>query len=233
MIDTRLGVSGEYRFSASIIRIRHTDVHAAVPYFTHAYKDTVQASPWPSYLANPTSLISSLKQPCSWASLWRLLSLAYTDLATGSNCRQRRFQQRLATTGTGSNWSVAENGRCTRPLPTVAPSSSELPMFYSSNGVASSCLQSLSMYAYGSLFLACDWSREGITWSRSKMAASTNTLSVLEWSEEAEDSLVRLWQERPCLYDTTCKTYSNRQKKRSALVEMSTQLEIPGMYSTD
>ena len=41
------------------------------------------------------------------------------------------------------------------------------------------------------------------------------------WSEELEDKLVTLWQEKPCLFNCTIREYSNKIVKSRAVQEIS------------
>jgi hypothetical protein len=50
----------------------------------------------------------------------------------------------------------------------------------------------------------------------------------INWSVESEEKLVDLWEERPCLYDISCKEYSNRDIKRKALDDIGAALSMPG-----
>lgn len=45
-------------------------------------------------------------------------------------------------------------------------------------------------------------------------------------SEDQEAIFIELWQERPCLYDIGCKSYSNKNEKRKALTELAEKLDM-------
>jgi len=55
----------------------------------------------------------------------------------------------------------------------------------------------------------------------------------IEWTDDAEEKLIDLWQQNACLYDITSKAYSDRAKKRSALEYISKQMNITGSYSNE
>lgn len=48
------------------------------------------------------------------------------------------------------------------------------------------------------------------------------------WSEETEDQLISLIQERPALYDISEKYYSNRAVKADLWREIETKLQLSG-----
>jgi hypothetical protein len=50
----------------------------------------------------------------------------------------------------------------------------------------------------------------------------------VEWSEDKEGELVEMWSVAPCLFDIANKGYSNRTKKRAAIQEIATKLEMSG-----
>ena len=53
--------------------------------------------------------------------------------------------------------------------------------------------------------------------------------SVAEFSlDTREDKLVELWQSRPCLYDCSSKSYSNRNSRAIALNEIAAELGTTG-----
>ena len=49
------------------------------------------------------------------------------------------------------------------------------------------------------------------------------------WNDERVDLLISLLEERPCLYNTKLKSYSNRDKKKKALEEIATALSMTGL----
>ena len=59
------------------------------------------------------------------------------------------------------------------------------------------------------------------------------TTMEIEWTDDAEEKLIDLWQQNACLYDITSKAYSDRAKKRSALEYISKQMNITGSYSNE
>lgn len=46
----------------------------------------------------------------------------------------------------------------------------------------------------------------------------------MEWTDEKEDSLIDIWQQHPCLYDISSKSYSNRNEKQKATNEIAEKL---------
>ena len=46
------------------------------------------------------------------------------------------------------------------------------------------------------------------------------------WSEEKEDDLVEMWRFDPILFDTTLKSYSNRNKKTKRIEEIATPMDF-------
>ena len=48
------------------------------------------------------------------------------------------------------------------------------------------------------------------------------------WSGEKIVSLIELYEANPCLYDTKCKDYHNRDKKKKAVAEIASTLEMSG-----
>ena len=48
------------------------------------------------------------------------------------------------------------------------------------------------------------------------------------WDCDKEDKLIELWKEMPCLYNISCKEYSNRITKRKALEEIGNKLDMSG-----
>lgn len=53
------------------------------------------------------------------------------------------------------------------------------------------------------------------------------------WTEEREDELVILWQERPCLYNPALKTHSNRAALLRARTEIGTALGTTGKLTSN
>jgi len=47
-------------------------------------------------------------------------------------------------------------------------------------------------------------------------------------AEEVEEKLIELWKQHECLYDISCKAYSDRAKKRSALKRIAQEMNIAG-----
>ena len=45
-------------------------------------------------------------------------------------------------------------------------------------------------------------------------------------SESDEADLIELWRENPCLYDITCKAYSNRNQKKKAIDDIADTLKM-------
>ena len=50
------------------------------------------------------------------------------------------------------------------------------------------------------------------------------------WSERDEERLIEVWQEKPCLYISNLKAYSNRHRKRKALEEIGAFINRSGKY---
>jgi hypothetical protein len=59
---------------------------------------------------------------------------------------------------------------------------------------------------------------------------TTRDMGTFLWSENNEDRLIELWRENPALYDTTLKSYHNRNTKDKILQEMCKELGCNGMY---
>ena len=53
-------------------------------------------------------------------------------------------------------------------------------------------------------------------------------MADVEWNVPREDQLIELWEERPCLYDTSSRDYSIRQAKTKALEEIASSLDVSG-----
>ena len=53
------------------------------------------------------------------------------------------------------------------------------------------------------------------------MSKMSESQSQNAWSEELEDKLVTLWQEKPCLFNCTIREYSNKIVKSRAVQEIS------------
>ena len=53
--------------------------------------------------------------------------------------------------------------------------------------------------------------------------------STVEWTNEKEDELVELWQERPCLYLISSTEYADRVKKSIAVREVADELRLTGL----
>ena len=53
------------------------------------------------------------------------------------------------------------------------------------------------------------------------MSKMSELQSQNAWSEELEDKLVTLWQEKPCLFNCTIREYSNKIVKSRAVQEIS------------
>jgi len=53
---------------------------------------------------------------------------------------------------------------------------------------------------------------------------------MVSWTEELEDKLIELWQQNECLYNTRCKVYSDRVKKRSAIEKIAKEIDVTGSY---
>ena len=53
------------------------------------------------------------------------------------------------------------------------------------------------------------------------MSKMSESQSQNAWSEELEDKLVTLWQERPCLFNCTIREYSNKIVKSRAVQEIA------------
>ena len=49
------------------------------------------------------------------------------------------------------------------------------------------------------------------------------------WMTEQVVRLIDLYEERPCLYSTRSKEYSNRDKRAKAIKEISEALDVAGM----
>jgi hypothetical protein len=45
-------------------------------------------------------------------------------------------------------------------------------------------------------------------------------------SDEQEALFIELWREKPCLYDVSCKSYSNKNEKRKATEEIAEKMSI-------
>ena len=50
----------------------------------------------------------------------------------------------------------------------------------------------------------------------------------MAFTGESEDKLIEMWREHPCLYDISCRDYSNRVVKRNALEKMAANLSVTG-----
>lgn len=48
------------------------------------------------------------------------------------------------------------------------------------------------------------------------------------WTEEREDELVNMWEMRPCLFDPTLKSHSNRNTVYKAKAEIAQALGTTG-----
>ena len=55
-------------------------------------------------------------------------------------------------------------------------------------------------------------------------------MASFEWTAETSDQLISLYEERPCLYNTTLKEYHNRDARKKALEEIATTLKVSGVY---
>ena len=50
------------------------------------------------------------------------------------------------------------------------------------------------------------------------------------WTQEREDVLLELWEERNNLYDVRSQAYSNRDSKSAAIRNIAEKLETTGEY---
>ena len=57
-------------------------------------------------------------------------------------------------------------------------------------------------------------------------------LKIDNWTEEVEEKLIELWKQHECLYNISCKAYSDRAKKRSALERIAQEMNIVCYYVT-
>jgi len=48
------------------------------------------------------------------------------------------------------------------------------------------------------------------------------------WDSNKEESLVELWQQKPCLFDVSASCYHDRTKKDEAWKEIAEELQLPG-----
>ena len=48
------------------------------------------------------------------------------------------------------------------------------------------------------------------------------------WSTESISKLIELYEQRPCLYNTTLKAYFNRDLRSKAMAEMTAALKASG-----
>ena len=62
------------------------------------------------------------------------------------------------------------------------------------------------------------------------MCDQYDKMAELVWTEEREDELVVMWQNTPCLYDITDKSYSDRNVRQKALREISFAMNTSGKY---
>ena len=53
---------------------------------------------------------------------------------------------------------------------------------------------------------------------------------MTEWNEEVEATFVELWASHPCLYDTSCSSYSSRIAKRNAFEEITQATNMSGKW---
>jgi len=60
------------------------------------------------------------------------------------------------------------------------------------------------------------------TWLMTKMARK------FEWTNEKTEMLIDGYESRPCLWDTTCQDFHDRELKRKARDELATALAATG-----
>ena len=53
---------------------------------------------------------------------------------------------------------------------------------------------------------------------------------MADWSEDVEATLVEMWANSPCLYDTTSKSYASRTAKRKAYEEIQFMTRMTGKF---
>ena len=49
------------------------------------------------------------------------------------------------------------------------------------------------------------------------------------WTQEKVEQLIGLYEDRPCLYNTTLKEYHNRDARKKTIEELATILEVSGV----
>ena len=63
------------------------------------------------------------------------------------------------------------------------------------------------------------------------MVSCDARLAMTMWTLEKVEEFIELYEERPCLYNTTMKDYHNRCARKKAIDELATSLEVSGVYA--
>jgi Alcohol dehydrogenase transcription factor Myb/SANT-like len=50
----------------------------------------------------------------------------------------------------------------------------------------------------------------------------------VDWTDDKVSKLIELYEQEPCLYQTTCSDYHNRHTKKAAIARIAGQLNVAG-----